>query len=85
MCNCENRKYLASIMDDSVITWDQVIEETVITNFIGKKATCKMQFFCTFFAFSLITIALLIAVSIYCYLIKYRASQKYLLPFDNSE
>ena len=26
ICNCENRKYLASIMDDSVIMWDEVIE-----------------------------------------------------------
>ena len=32
-------------------------------------------------AFLLITIALLIAVSIYCYLIKYKGKQKYLLPF----
>ena len=30
----------------------------------------------------LITIALLIAVRIYCYLIKYQAKQKYLLPFQ---
>ena len=33
------------------------------------------------FAFSLITIALLIAVSIYCYVIKYQVNQKDLLPF----
>ena len=32
-------------------------------------------------AFLLITIALLIAVSIYCYLIKFRLKQKLLLPF----
>ena len=25
-CGCENRKYLASIMDDSVIMYDDVIE-----------------------------------------------------------
>ena len=31
----------------------------------------------------LIAIALLIAVSIYCYLIKYRAKQKHALPFNN--
>ena len=30
---------------------------------------------------SLIRIALLIAFSIYCYLIKYKAKQKHLLPF----
>ena len=33
-------------------------------------------------ALLLITIALLMAVSIYCYLIKYQAKQKHLLPFD---
>ena len=31
--------------------------------------------------FSLITIALLIAVSTYCYQIKYKVKQKHLLPF----
>ena len=34
-----------------------------------------------FYLHLLITITLLIAVSIYCYLIKYRAKQKHLLPF----
>ena len=33
-------------------------------------------------AFLLITIALLIAVCIYCYLSKYRSKQKHLLPFQ---
>ena len=32
-------------------------------------------------AFLLIAIALLIAVSIYCYLVKYEAKQKQLLPY----
>ena len=27
-CSCGNGKYLASIGDDSVITWDENIEET---------------------------------------------------------
>ena len=35
-------------------------------------------------AFLLIIIALLIAVSIYCYLVKYQAKQKHLLPFHNT-
>ena len=30
---CENRKYLARIMDDSVITCDEIIGESVATNF----------------------------------------------------
>ena len=41
-----------------------------------KKATSKTQNFCFLLAFLLITIALLIAVSTYCYLIKYQAKQK---------
>ena len=35
--------------------------------------------------FLLITIALWIAVSIYCYLIKYQAKQKHLLPFHDTK
>ena len=46
-----------------------------------KKATCKTQNFYILLAFVLITIALLIAVSIYCYLIKYWEKRKHLLPF----
>ena len=82
-CNCENGKYLPSIMDDSAIIFDEVIdvdaESNEETNFNEKKATCKMQYFYILLAFLLITIALLIAVSTYCYLIKYQAKQ--LLPF----
>ena len=63
---------------------DEIIEETALANFNEKKATCKMQKFFILLAFLLITIALLIAVSTYCYLIKYRAKQKYLLPFHNT-
>ena len=82
-------------MDDSAITWDEVIEsydedaearsydekKTITTNFNGKKATCKTQKFYILLAFLLITIALLIAVIIYCYLIKYQAKQKHLSTF----
>ena len=74
-------------MDDSVIMCDEVRElynketRTIPTNFNEKKAACKMKNFCILLAFLLNTIALLIAVSIYCYLIKYLAKQKHLLPF----
>ena len=72
-------------MDDSVITCDEIIEPYhEETNFNEKKAACKTQNFYILLAFSLITIALLIAVSIYGYLIKYRAKQKYLLPFHHT-
>ena len=74
-------------MDNSAVMCDDVIESydeaksDEETNFNEEKATCKMQHFYTLLAFSFITIALLIAVTIYCYLIKYRAKQKHLLPF----
>ena len=51
------------------------------TNFNEKKATCKTQNLYILLAFLLITIVLLIAVRICCYLIKYWAKQKHLLPF----
>ena len=58
-------------------------EETkiILTNFNEKKAACKTQNIYILLAFLLITIALLIAVSMYYYMIKYRAMQKHLLPF----
>ena len=58
-------------------------EETK-TNFNERKAICKTQNFYILLAFLLITIALLIAVNIYRYLRKYRAKQKYLLPFRDT-
>ena len=84
-CNCENGKYLGSIVDHSKITCDEIIESyDEETNFNEKKATCKTQNFYILLAFLLISIALLIAVSIYCCLIKYRPKQKHLLPFHNT-
>ena len=76
-------KYLASIMDDSVITCDEIREETITTNLMKRKKPVKCKNFYILPAFLLITISLLIAVSIYCHLIKYRAKQKHLLPFHN--
>ena len=68
-------------MNDSAITCNEIIDaeaklnneetKTCPTNFNEGKATCKTQNFCILLAFLLITIALLIPVSIYCYLIKY--------------
>ena len=50
-CNCENGKYLVSIIDDSMIICDEVIKsyqeeiKTVPTNFNEKKVTFKRQNF----------------------------------------
>ena len=71
-------------MDDSAIRCDEIIEEetkTVTTNFHEKSENCKTKSFYILLAFLLITTALLIPVSICCYLIKYKAKQKQLLPF----
>ena len=46
-----------------------------------KNIICETKSFYILLAFLLITTALMIAVSIYSYLIKYKAKQKYLLPF----
>ena len=56
-------------MDDSAITCDEVETKSIPTNFNERKT--KIQNFHTLLVFLLITIALLIAVSICCYLIKY--------------
>ena len=79
-------------MDHSAVTCDEIIEsyaeeiETIPTNFNEKKTTCKIQKFLYFTYLFLITIALLIAVSIYCYPIKYPAkkTKKHLLPFHDT-
>ena len=78
-CISENGKYLASIIENSVITCDEIIRKTktVATNFNKKNIIRETKSFTILFAFLLITIALLIAVNISCYLIKFWAKQKY--------
>ena len=83
-CSCKNRKYLISIKDDSAIICDEVIESydyKTKTRFNVKKVACETQNFYVLLAFLFTTVALLIAVSIYCYLITNQAKQKYLLSF----
>ena len=78
-------------MDDSTIICDEVIKpydeeiKTIPIIFNEKKVTCKTQNFYVLLAFLLITIALLIAVSIYYCLIKYQAKQKHLLLFYDTK
>ena len=80
-CTCENRKYSESIIYDSVITCDKIIKatKTIPTKTISAKAAPTS--FYILFTFSLITIALLIALNIYCYLIKYQLKQEHLLSY----
>ena len=77
-------------MDDSANICDEVIDafnetKTIPTNFNGKRVTCKTQNVYVLLAFLLIAVALLIVVSIYCYLIKYRAKQKHLSSFHDTK
>ena len=50
-CNCENEKYLASIIDDAAITCDKGRKsydeeiKTIPTNFNEKNITCKTRSF----------------------------------------
>ena len=59
-------------MDDSAIICDEIIEsydqeiKTIPTNFNQKKITSKTLIFNILIKFLLITIALLIAISVYC-------------------
>ena len=73
---------LVSIIGDSVITCDKILErtKTVTTNFTEKMESVKYNFYILFVFFSIVT-TLLIAVSIYCYLVKYLTKQKHLLPY----
>ena len=63
-CNCENGKYLESIMDDSAIICSEIINVKE-RNFNEKNVTCKAQNFYIFLAFLIVAIVLLVAVSIY--------------------
>ena len=74
-------------MENLAITCEKIIEsydketKAVPTNFNERKVACNSQIFYILLAFLLGTIALLTAVSVYCYLIKHQAKQKDLLPF----
>ena len=77
-CSCENSKHFASINDDSAIMCDETIEttKTVPTKIVQTKTISKKSASRNFYillAILLITKTLLITVSIYSCLIKYRA------------
>ena len=86
-CNCENGKCVTSILNDSVITSDEVINsydeeiKTIPKNFNQKKITFKTQSFYVSVVFLLIAMTLLMSVRIYHYLMKYW--RKHLLLFHN--
>ena len=67
-CSWENRKYFASIIDDSVTTCDEIIDLEFKSNnkkakAIPKNKICEKKNFCVLLAFLVITIALFTVVS----------------------
>ena len=66
--------YSAINNDEVIKTYDEKLK-AIPTNFNEKKITCKTRNF--LLTILLITIALLIAARIYCYLIKYQVKQKH--------
>ena len=83
-CSWENGKYLASIIDNSKVMCDEVVESyNEEKNFNEKKATCETQNFYILLAFLSITKSLLIAVSICCYYIKYQEIEKIYYPYTS--
>ena len=84
-CSSEHRKFLSSIMDNSTIICHKAIEsydekiKANSANFVEKKSKLENGKFLYFTCVWLLTIGLLIAVIIYCYLIKYQAIQNFSL------
>ena len=89
-------RYLENIIGASVITCDEIIEETntvpskstssktVSRNFNKMKVTCKTENLYILLAFLSICISLLIAVSIYYCFIKHRLKQKHLFLYHDT-
>ena len=80
-----NSKYVGSIANSSVIKCDEIINtiksiliKTVPTKTVPTKINSKKVYI--LHVFLLVTIALLIAVNIFCYLMKYQIKEKHLLP-----
>ena len=56
-------------------------EKKLLQQILIKKSICRKENIYVLLAFLLITIQLLISDSSYCYIIKYQAKKKHLLPF----
>ena len=69
------------IIDTEVKLYNKKKTIKIQTNFNEKKLDRKMQNLYILLGFLFISIALLITVSIYCYLIKYRPKQKQITIF----
>ena len=82
MCSCENGKFVGSIIDNLVIMCDEMIKKTksTATKSTSAKAAPRKNNSINFYIL-LVFYILLIAVSIYCYLLNYRTKEKHLLIY----
>ena len=78
-CCFENGKYLANVMGFQQLRMMKLLKKEKHLQQLKNKKNEKN--FYIWHNFLLITMALLIAANIYCYLIKYKAKRKHLLPF----
>ena len=69
------------IIDDSVITCDEIIDVEAKPKTVPKNILSEIKSFYISRDFLLVTISLLISVTTYCYLIKYKRKQKHFLLF----
>ena len=77
---CKNGKYLGVIIDNSVITYDEIIHaiKSISKKYVPTKTdktTGNSENFYILLSFLLVIITLLIAVWIYCCFIKYLAKK----------
>ena len=89
-CTCDideywkNYAYTKSLINDSVITGDEIIDmwDTVSTHSISKEIKYKMDYY-VFHTTLLVTICLLLLIFIAnnCYYIKHQSKQKNILPY----
>ena len=79
-CSWKNGKYLATVINSSVITCDEIIEPEETKTF-PKNIICEIKRFYISVAFLLITIALLTSFGVYLCLVKYKAKPKHFLPY----
>ena len=69
-CSCKDGKYVESVINNSVVMCDEILPPQKI---VPAEITSTKRYI--LLVFSLFTIASLIAVNIYCYLIKYQVKQ----------
>lgn len=69
---------MRSLIDDSVVTCDKIADtqETVTTDSVNKKATCKMDY-CVLYTFLLVTILVFI-ILLNCHYIKHQLTKRHI-------